>query len=233
MKRKPVLVISSTRSKDKKSTLLFKSLQSLSDSNTIVKQQFKLNMHVDNTSPLPLVYNKYITPEILEKHDIVLFVHDDVYIDDLGCFDKMYRAIFECGNDIVGLAGSSQAIIKKPALWHLMSSGEHHSGAVGHFAHDNTIRTAAFGLYPKRCLLLDGLFLGVNLKTVLSAGWQFNENFSFHHYDLSSCLDANKLKLKLSTYNINVIHASPGLQDYHSDQKFRSSEEKFLQLYAD
>ena len=143
----------------------------------------------------------------------------------------MISSIFNYGNDIVGLAGATQAIIKKPALWHLMSEKKYHSGHVAHINDkDDTMHTTSFGSYPKRCLLLDGLFLGVNISSALNANWSFNENFSFHHYDLASCIDANKAKLKLSTCNIHAVHQSPGLKDYY-DTSFQESEKKFLQLY--
>lgn len=212
--------------------MLQKSLCSMSDNNSVVKKQYKLRMHVKNKKPLPQVYNEYLTEKYLNHYDIALFVHDDVYIDDLGCFDKLYNSIFEYGNDIVGLAGTSQATVKKPALWHLMSDKKYHTGHVAHINEkDDTMFTTAFGPYPKRCLLLDGLFIGVNIASALKSGWTFNENFAFHHYDLSSCLDANKAKLKLSTCNIHVVHASPGLHNYY-DEDFQESEKKFLQLYG-
>lgn len=233
MKRKPVLIVSTTRAKDKQNTLLYKSLHAMSTSNMVVKKQYKLIMHVDNTTPLSKVYNKYLNKRTLEKHDVVLFVHDDVFIDDLGCFDKLYSSLFTYGNDLVGLAGASQVTIKKPALWHLMSDRKHHSGSVAHIDTQNDVmQMTSFGPYPRRCLLLDGLFLAVNLKSILDVDWKFNVQFEFHHYDLASCLDANKLKLKLSTCNIHVVHASPGLEDYY-DESYQQSEKKFLHLYAD
>lgn len=232
MKRKQVLIISATREKTKQNTLLYKSLDAISTSNMIVKKQFKLHMYTDNKTSLSKIYNKHINKQTLKKHDVVLFVHDDVFIDDLGCFDKLYSSLFMYGNDIVGLAGAAQATIKKPALWHMMSDRKHHSGSVAHMdtQHD-VMQMTSFGPYPRRCLLLDGLFLAVNLKNVLDVNWQFNDQFEFHHYDLASCIDANKLKLKLSTCNIHVVHESPGLKDYHDDN-YQRSEKKFLQLYT-
>ena len=88
-----------------------------------------------------------------------------------------------------------------------------------------------FGPTPSRVAIIDGLFIAVKLKNVLDVGWKFNENFSFHHYDISSCLDANKLKLKVGVVPINVVHDSPGLSDYNN-KSYQESEKKFLQLYG-
>ena len=232
MKRKQVLIVSASRGHSTSETMLQKSLSTMSRNNSIVKDQYKLRMHIKNKRPLPELYNEYISEKYLKSHDIILFVHDDVYIDDLGCFDKLYSSIFEYGNDIVGLAGVTKATIKKPALWHLMADKHSHSGHVAHIDEKtDMMTTTAFGPYPRRCLLLDGLFVGVNLSSAISSGWSFNENFSFHHYDLASCLDANSANMKLSTCNIHVVHQSPGLSDYY-DKSFQASEKKFLQLYG-
>lgn len=233
MTKKTVLIVSATKEKNTKNTLLSQSLTTMSQNSSVFKNQYKINYHTNNTQALPRVYNQYITAKILKQHDIVLFVHDDVYIDDLGCFDKLRTSIFEYGNDIVGLAGSTRATIKEPTLWHQMSDRRYHSGAVAHINRKtDMLQTTSFGPYPKRCLLLDGLFVAINLEKILNTKWKFNENFEFHHYDLSSCLDANKLKLKMSTCNVHVVHGSPGLADYY-DKSFQQSQKKFLQLYGD
>lgn len=231
MKRKPVLVVSATRSDKTVNTLLCKSLLTISQNNSVVDKQYKLKIHAKNRRGLPDVYNQYINKKTLKQHDIVLFVHDDVYIDDLGCFDKLHNSIHTYGNDIVGLAGATQAKIQKPVLWHRMAEQKHYSGSVAHLdPHTELMYTTSFGPYPRRCLIMDGLFLAVNIKTAVEAGWKFNNNFKFHHYDIASCLDANRMKLKLSTCNIHVVHQSPGLMNYH-DKSFQDSEQKFLQLY--
>jgi hypothetical protein len=233
MKQKPILIVSASQAAKASDTLLQKSLTSIKSNNSIIGRQYKLKIHLNNKRSLSEIYNEYITSSYLKHHDIILFIHDDVYIDDLGCFDKLYNSIFNYDNDIVGLAGSTRATIKKPALWHMMSQKEFHSGHVTHINDtDNTLYTTSFGPYPRRCLLLDGLFLGINLRTVLKSGWSFNENFKFHHYDIASCIDANTAKLKLSTCNIHAVHQSGGLHDYY-DTTFQESEKKFLQLYKD
>ena len=232
MKQKPILVVSATRSDKTINTMISKSLLTISQNNSVVDKQYKLKIHTKNKRGLPDVYNQYINKKTLKQHDIVLFVHDDVYIDDLGCFDKLYNSVFTYGNDVVGLAGATQAKIQKPALWHKMSNPQHHSGSVAHLDPQTELMyTTSFGPYPKRCLIMDGLFLAVNIKSAVESDWMFNTNFKFHHYDIASCLDANKKKLKLSTCNIHVVHQSPGLSYYH-DKSFQESQDKFLQMYS-
>jgi hypothetical protein len=88
-----------------------------------------------------------------------------------------------------------------------------------------------FGPTPARVAILDGLFLSVKTKSVKETGWKFNENYKFHHYDIASCIDANKKKLKLGVAPIWVMHNSPGLLSFE-DKNFNASQEKFLKEYS-
>lgn len=220
---KKILVVSCSKT-DGKDSQLFQSLQGLKDDVSLI-------MNANNKTGLPVTYNRQLKSDNLIKHDIVLFVHDDVYIDDLKLKGKLYTAIENMKYDIVGLAGASELKIKQPCLWHRMSPRESYSGAVSHPYNDKELMVTAFGPWPRRCLVLDGLFLAVNLKRVLETGWKFNESFEFHHYDIASCLDANKLKLKLGTYPIHVTHSSPGLRSL-DDQAWKQSEQTFLNQYS-
>lgn len=218
---KKILVVTCSKG-DGKSSQLVKSLAPLKDDITLV-------INANNSIGLSRSYNRQLTPENLIKHDIVLFAHDDIYIDDLKLKGKLYSAINTY--DIVGLAGASAATIAKPCLWHRMSDPSSWSGAVSHPIDNDTMQVVtAFGPWPKRCLFLDGLFLAVNLSRVLEVGWKFNENYKYHHYDLSSCLDANKKQLKLGTYPIYVSHSSPGLSDIN-DKSYQESEATFYNEY--
>lgn len=221
--KKKILIVTCTKG-DGKNTQLIKSLESFNtdDYSVIVNQ--------NNKASLSVAYNKQLTSENLIKHDIVLFVHDDVYIDDLKLKGKLYVAIDELGYDIVGLAGASKIKIQEPCLWHKMSPQMSWSGSVSHPVGSDKMMCTTFGPWPSRCLVLDGLFLAVNLRRALEVGWKFNENFMFHHYDISSCIDANKMKLKMGTYPIYVTHNSPGLMSLE-DPSFVESQKKFLEHY--
>ena len=222
---KKILVVSCTKRDvdDKKNIKIYDSLR-------LLKKEIKTKIHFNNSAPLPVVYNQYLTKDTLKNHDIVVFAHDDLYIDDLKVKGKLDLAMN--GLDIIGLAGCLNPKISKPALWHLMSDRVNWRGHVAHTLDEKgVIQMTTFGPTPSRVAIVDGLFIAVNLKSVLDAGWKFNENFSFHHYDIASCIDANKLKLKVGVIPINVVHDSPGLTDYN-DNVFQESEKKFLQLYS-
>jgi hypothetical protein len=223
MNMKKILIVSCTKG-EAKNTLLYKSLSQMKD-------DVKLVVAANNTKGLPEIYNRYITSDNLVNHDIVLFVHDDVYIDDLKLQGKLYTAMQGLGYDITGLAGAKNITIKEPCLWHLMAHKGTTSGSVSHPVNDSSkTATTCFGPWPERCLVLDGLFMAVNLRKALEVKWKFNTNYTFHHYDMAACLDANKKKMKMGTYPIYVNHASPGLFDVN-DKLYQQSQNQFLSEY--
>lgn len=223
---KKILVVSCTarRERDKNDLKISQSLKFMQD-------EVKVKIHFENKDSLSKIYNQYITTKVSQKHDIVLFVHDDVYIDDYKLRGKLYACLQEY--DIIGLAGCLDPKIKSPALWHLMSDRENWRGYVAHEVPQvpGTVYMTSFGVTPSRVAIADGLFLAVNVKKALQHEWKFNEDYRFHHYDIASCIDANKKKLKIGVTNINVIHDSGGLSN-SNDPEFIESEKKFLQSYG-
>jgi hypothetical protein len=191
---------------------------------------FTSNIIYSNTESLAKVYNHYLTEEY--KNSILIFCHDDLIIEDL-FLQKKLNAAMELF-DIVGLAGIQAPIqIKHPCLWHLMGSREQYSGAVAHFETNSDVNRfmTSFGPTPKRCVLLDGVFLAINTNRILEKGLRFDENnpAKFHFYDLHFCLDANKLGLKLGTYPIWATHKSHGLKNMSQD--WIAGEQYFLKKF--
>ena len=174
-------------------------------------------------------YNKVLDMAVTEGYDTAILMHDDVQVDDFAWPDKLEEAFKEY--DVVGLAGAKQVEIKQPALWHLMSKQEDWSGAVAHPANDKQIFMTNFGPTPARCLVLDGLFLAVKVSS-LTPEIRFDENIPgiAHHYDIDFSLNANKHKLKLTTWPIWAIHKSPGLD--RPDPQFAHSEKYFLDKWV-
>ena len=220
------VIVSATRESSKYKTDLNKSLKALDMNNVDVI------IHTDNKQSLSMVYNKYMCEEYYDKYQCILFVHDDVYIDDTKVFIKI-KTQFNRGFSVVGLAGSSTVNIKEPALWHIMSDQKSWSGAVAHpYTNDRSqLYITSFGPTPKRCIIMDGLFLAVNTKLTRPVNVQFDTQFDFHHYDLDFCLQCNENKLKLTTAAINVIHDSPGLLSV-DDPMFQRSQNRFINKYA-
>jgi glycosyltransferase involved in cell wall biosynthesis len=196
--------------------------------NEILNTTCHLRLIRGNSRGLSACYNGAIecTPA-----DWLVFVHDDVYIDDSRLTHKLDEAYNKHGFDIVGLAGCLNPTIKPHNLWHIMAERKDLRGQVAHPAGaPGQIMTTPFGPTPSRVTLIDGLFMAVRTESIKNTNWKFNENYTFHHYDLSSCIDANQAKLKIGVYPIHVVHSSPGLKSLE-DTTWKNSNERFLKEY--
>lgn len=193
---------------------------------------YKLDITCDNTDGMPTVYNRKIQEYKDTDVEYLVCMHDDVYIDDLKLYEKLKTAHEKLGYDIIGLAGGLNPRLKDPALWHIMTERNDQRGAVAHPAGDkNQTMVTNFGPTPSRVAIIDGLFMAIHLKTVISKNWKFNENYTFHHYDISSSIDANRKGLKIGVYPIHVIHSSPGLLSLH-DKMWSESNQRFIKEYT-
>jgi hypothetical protein len=213
---KQVLLVTATRAKTLKEfeqRPIWPSLHILCDKR-YDKVEFDFEIVKDNTSGLPEVYNRFLIEK--NKDKIVLFVHDDLEIHDLSLVEKLNESKW----DITGLAGAGQFEFQDKNLWHICAPRETLSGSVTHplaqqvgneiHVDPNRRLSTLFGPTPQRCLVLDGLFLAVNVDRAIETGWRFDERHYFHHYDIASCLSANEKKLKMGTYPIFVVHHGLG-----------------------
>jgi len=224
---KKVKIVSCTQQEDYKKTTLYKSLQRIQSTTEVYFDD--IYFYTENKESLSRRYNQYLENN-KDKDAIVVFVHDDVCIED-GLVVTKLRQYHE-QYDIIGVAGGVNLQIKAPALWHIMCGGfgPNLRGFAGHYI-ENTNQSfiTNFGSTPARVAVIDGLFMSVNAETTSKTGWKFNENYSFHHYDIASCLDANTKKLKIGVVPIWVTHHSHGLREYNS--AFTTSQETFLKEY--
>jgi hypothetical protein len=186
----------------------------------------KCNIVYENKEGLPKVYNSFINNE--NKNKYLIFVHDDVLIEDLFFEEKISLAFQKY--DIIGLAGAKKCVLnsKMPA-WHLMCKREDMVGEVSH-SKDKNCWTSVFGPTDSRSLVIDGLFIGVNVDKCLATNTFFDESFSFHHYDISFCLNANKNKLKIGVFPLKVTHF--GLGDSMMTKEWQDSSNIFKQKYT-
>ena len=223
-----IAIVSCTAKSDYKQTLLYKSLAKLErlGNTTFLKNTFFIT---SNKKGLGVAYNDFIKEH--PEYDYAVFIHDDVSVEDNLIFEKLIDAHTQY--DIIGVAGGVCPKIQSPALWHIMCGGfgPNLRGFAGHYlpGSDKTMITN-FGPTPDRVAIIDGVLMSVNVKRTRDAEWKFNENYMFHHYDIASCLDANKLKLKIGVVPIYINHASPGLQSLE-DISFKRSQEIFLEEY--
>lgn len=223
-------IVSCTQLSDYKQTLLYKSIAKI-EKNTKFVFLDKLFFFTQNKKGLSEVYNSFLYDH--PEYDHVLFVHDDIWIDDASFHIKLEEGHKKY--DIIGVAGGLNPVLKAPALWHLMCGdfqGGNLRGFAGHFLPDGvTTNITNFGPSPARVAIIDGAFMSVKVTAVTKVKWKYNENYTFHHYDLSSCIDANKKKLMIGVIPILTYHNSPGLRDIN-DKTFVENQTKFLKEYA-
>ena len=127
---------------------------------SLKKCQNIMHMYYEgNTYSLPSMYNKQINESHYNNVDYVVFAHDDLSIEDNDLQGKLYKAMEQF--DVVGLAGTKNVVVKKPALWHLMNNDQPFAGASGAVAHPvqgrDSVAMSAFGPTPDRVILLDGV----------------------------------------------------------------------------
>jgi Methyltransferase domain/Glycosyltransferase like family/SEC-C motif len=176
----------------------------------------------NNRKGLSAIYNS-VLDERAGRDEILIFVHDDVTIGDLFLQEKLTESFNQQNYAIAGLAGTSDFTINSnvDVTW-LQPPPYAWSGAVEHVMMDGSISISVYGPTPRRCVVLDGLFLAVDLKKIGDV--RFDGQFAFHFYDLDFCLTAHEAGLALGTVNVYVTHGSEGS---YSSPAFKEQQAKF------
>ena len=167
-----------------------------------------------NRRGLPEIFNERISAN--EGHDFLVFIHDDVWIDDFFLADRVIEGLQAF--DVIGVAGNLRRVSRQPA-WAFVGRNaaggfvwderRHLSGAVAHGVKPFGA-VSVFGSAPAPCELLDGVFLAATRARLLETGALFDPAFAFHFYDLDFCRTARMAGLRLGTWPIAVTHQSGG-----------------------
>jgi GT2 family glycosyltransferase len=161
-----------------------------------------------NKRGLPECYNEAIRDC---QQPFVVFIHDDIFINDLYIFDKLSTAFTNA--HIIGLAGADLVNLRDGAngWWHI--DRKHQSSCVLHTHKDSRVETPIFPPVTQqfvKCMVMDGLFLGCNVAALKEKQVWFDEQFTFDGYDFDFCLNARERGLVLMTWAIMVTHCSLG-----------------------
>jgi GT2 family glycosyltransferase len=186
----------------------------------------------NNNDGLSKIYNRRLEP--FDDDIPTVLVHDDVSIQDVFIIEKLQLALETF--QIVGIAGSKLARNNFPAAW--WWSRDSHSGAVAHAERAKPRdylngKLILYGSSPSEASCLDGQFLAFRPSTFHKSELQFDEDFKFHHYDLSFCIRAMRKGLRLGTWPIWLVHGSPGVNTSNPEARraWESSVEKFNEKY--
>jgi len=163
-----------------------------------------------NGKGLPDIYNAHLSTE--EGSDLLVFVHDDVWLDDFFLADRVIEGLTNF--DVIGVAGNRCRSPFQPA-WAFKNTDfawDNKANLSGAVAHGKTPfgPISFFGQAPAECELLDGVFLAVKKSVVRTNEVQFDPRFDFHFYDMDFCRRARRRGLRLGTWPICLTHQSGG-----------------------
>ena len=207
------MIFSATAGKEQ-DTLLWKT----TEDNTVVFKE-------KNKDSLQKVYNKAIDFALQENVQKLVLVHDDVILENYS--DSKLDSLFE-KFDVVGCAGTTEVKLNPPALWHLMGGGFGSGNLYGAVAHGNESNKhmTAFGKYPKRVVLLDGVFLAIHRRVFEKIRFDEDCPSKWHFYDLDYSMQCHKEGFKLGVGDILITHNSPGLTSF--TKEFNEGQQWFL-----
>jgi GT2 family glycosyltransferase len=163
-----------------------------------------------NRRGLPDVFNARISAP--DSHELLIFVHDDVWIDDYFLVDRVIEGLRTF--DVIGVAGNRRRVQNQPG-WAFVDdkftwdSKINLTGCVAHGTHPFG-QISFFGVVPAECELLDGVFLGARKSALTANGVLFDPRFDFHFYDMDFCRSARQNGLRLGTWPICLTHQSGG-----------------------
>jgi Glycosyltransferase like family len=176
-------------------------------------QPIELRLFPNNEAALPTVYNAAIE-ESVDNPAILVFLHDDVYLNDFYWSQHLIEGLARF--HVVGLAGNRRRVAGQ-ASWMFLDDSftrdddANLSGVLGHGqGFPDLIELSFYGAPGQEVKLLDGVFLAVRSNDLVRSSVRFDPAFKFHFYDLDFCRQAESAGLKMGTWTISAIHASPG-----------------------
>ena len=177
------------------------------------QRQVGLSLYLDNHVGLPQVYNQVIARA--EDDALLVFAHDDVWLQDIFWVARLARALETW--DVVGVAGNTRRQPGQVSWRHQQNSSGalvpddgHLSGVVGYGPFPFRGEVLDYGPVPAACELLDGMLLAVRKSTLTRHGLAFDPQFQFDFHDLDFCRSARQRGLRLGTCRLSVTHQSAG-----------------------
>ena len=164
----------------------------------------------ENKRGLGEIYNERLAAADCAEY--VVFVHDDVWIDDYFLVNRVLEGLERF--DVLGVAGNTRRREGQPS-WGFVDtnfSWEEPGYLSGWLAHDHQPfgKLSAWGPVPAECELMDGVFFAAKRDTLRAQNVQFDPQFDFHLYDMDFCRTARQRGLKLGTWPICLTHQGKG-----------------------
>jgi predicted O-linked N-acetylglucosamine transferase (SPINDLY family) len=178
----------------------------------LAEHKLQASIAFNNTRGLSEVFNEQIIAA--EANDVLVFIHDDVWIDEANFSESVLAGLAQF--DVVGVAGNKRMVANQPAwpfldLQFTWDDKANLSGRVGH-GKEPFGAVSDYGPVPAACELMDGLFLATTKRALTKAQGLvlFDPQFDFHFYDLDFCRTARQAGLRLGTWLVALTHQSGG-----------------------
>jgi GT2 family glycosyltransferase len=174
-------------------------------------KRIRARVAFENRAGLPVIYNAAI--DAPQAAEILVFMHDDVWIDDYFFVDRIMTALQSF--DVIGPAGNRRRLPRQPswAFRQLMGdkvvldSPQNLAGAVAH-GKGPFGPVSFYGQTPAACELLDGVLLAARRDSLRANTVRFDPRFDFHFYDLDFCRSARTAGLNLGCAALALTHRS-------------------------
>ncbi|SIQ69004.1 glycosyltransferase family 2 protein [Pseudacidovorax sp. RU35E] len=194
--------------------------------------RYRRRIFFSNQQGLPGLFNAVI--DQAQPQDILVFVHDDVWIEQSDFAAQLVTALRRF--DLVGIAGNRRRVPGQTA-WPFIPTPDNEftwdfpnlSGAVL----CESLRAPKlldYGAAPAPCELLDGVLLAARSRVLQRGNVRFDEQFAFHFYDMDLCRQARANGLRLGTWPLRIFHASSGL---FGSPSWHSGKERYLAKWKD
>jgi GT2 family glycosyltransferase len=176
-----------------------------------IDPRFIAQVACNNRRGLPEIFNEHI--DARDGPEILVFMHDDVWIDDYAFIDRVLAGLQ--AYDVIGVAGNRRRA-QNQAGWRFLDERltpddpANLSGRIAHGARPLG-PISFYGPLPAECELLDGVFLAARKSSLADKAVRFDPRFDFHFYDLDFCRSARDQDLKLGTWPVALTHQSQGI----------------------
>lgn len=191
---KPIRLVCATKYNPEafKKSLLGTSLLRLKD--------ISASVAYNNREGLGTVYNRFLTEQY--RNEILVFIHDDIFIDDYWIDVRLNEAIEKY--DVIGLTGLSY-LISAPN-WDGISPWD-----CGTVAEPNPSRLwRERNRAPHAVYSVDGQCIAINAEKILSAGIRWDERFVFEFYDIDFCRQCVTRGLSIGVWPLALTHGGKG-----------------------
>lgn len=181
----------------------------------------------DNTDGLSVCYNRVIDEHINNEDDILVFCHNDCYINDINLVEKIEK--YSKQFDIFGVAGATSLNLRSPTIgWHL-TDPDHKHGAVMHtnYEQDWMVDFSNGKMLPQPVITIDGVFIVMTHKAFSTI--RFDEQFEFDFYDMDLCMSAYINQLSVGVVPIMITHSSIG--DGIRKEEYKYTQQKFMKKW--